>query len=73
MTIAIPKKDIDFAKDNLARIAVVENDAENGNEVEDEGGVCYYRKLEPMLFKICIYFLMKYMTLGSNPIFKYTL
>jgi hypothetical protein len=31
----IPQKHIDFAKDNLARIADAENDAENGYEVED--------------------------------------
>ena len=34
----IPKKHIDFAKDNLARITAVENGAENGNEAEDEDG-----------------------------------
>jgi hypothetical protein len=31
-----PQKHIDFAKDNLARIATAENDLENGNEAEDE-------------------------------------
>jgi len=31
----IPQKHIDFAKDNLARIAAAENDAENGYEAED--------------------------------------
>jgi hypothetical protein len=31
----IPKKHLDFAKDNLARIAAAENDAENGYEAED--------------------------------------
>ena len=34
-TMTIPQKHIDFAKDNLARI---ENDVENGNEVEVEYG-----------------------------------
>ena len=29
-TMTIPKKHINFAKDNLARIATPENDAENG-------------------------------------------
>ena len=32
----IPKKHIDFAKDNLARIAAVENNVDNGNEAENE-------------------------------------
>ena len=31
----ISQKHIDFAKENLARIAAVENDGENGYEVED--------------------------------------
>ena len=35
-TMTIPQKHIDFAKDNLARIATVENDVDNGNEAEDE-------------------------------------
>ena len=34
----ILQKHIDFAKDNLARIASTENDAENGNEAEDGDG-----------------------------------
>ena len=37
-TMTIPQKHIDFAKDNLARIATAENDVENGNEAEDEDG-----------------------------------
>ena len=37
-TIIIPQKHIDFAKDNLARIAVAKNDVENENEDEDEDG-----------------------------------
>jgi hypothetical protein len=31
----IPRKHISFAKDNLARIAAAENDADNGYETED--------------------------------------
>ena len=34
----IPQKHLDFAKDNLARIAAAENDVKNGNEIEDEDG-----------------------------------
>ena len=34
----IPQKHIDFAKDNLARIAAAENDAENGYGAEDGDG-----------------------------------
>jgi hypothetical protein len=34
-TMTIPQKHIDFAKDNLARIAAAENDADNGYEAED--------------------------------------
>ena len=37
-TMIIPQKQIDFAKDNVARIAAVENIAENGNEAKDENG-----------------------------------
>ena len=37
-TMTIPQKHIDFAKDNLARIAAAENDAGNGYETEDEDG-----------------------------------
>ena len=37
-TMTIPQKDIDFAKDNLAHIATMENDAENGYEMEDGDG-----------------------------------
>ena len=35
-TMTIPQKHIDFTKNNLARIATTENDAENGYEAEDE-------------------------------------
>ena len=35
-TMTIPQKHIDFAKDNLARIAVAKNDVDNENEAEDE-------------------------------------
>jgi hypothetical protein len=34
----IPQKHIEFAKDNLARIAAAENNVQNGNEAEDEDG-----------------------------------
>ena len=34
----IPQKHIDFAKDNLARIAAVENNVDNENESENEDG-----------------------------------
>ena len=37
-TMTIPQKHIDFAKDNLTRIAAMENDAENGYEAEDGDG-----------------------------------
>ena len=37
-TMTIPPKHIDFAKDNLARIATAENDADNGYEVKDGDG-----------------------------------
>ena len=37
-TMTIPKKHIDFAKDNLTRIAAAENDADNGYEAKDGDG-----------------------------------
>ena len=37
-TMTIPPKYIEFAKDNLARIATMENDVENGYEAEDGDG-----------------------------------
>ena len=37
-TMIIPQKHIHFAKNNLARIAAAENDAENGYEAEDGDG-----------------------------------
>lgn len=72
-TMAIPIKHIYFAKDDLTCIAAVENVAKNGNETEDEDGGWYFCRVEPKLRKIYIRFLIKYMTLGSNPIFEYTL
>ena len=66
-------KHIDFAKGNLAHIAAVKNGVENGNEIEDKDGELYCHRPEPRLFKICFCFFIKYMTLGSNLIFKYTL
>ena len=37
-TMTIPPKHMDFAKDNFARIAAAENDAENGYEAKDGDG-----------------------------------
>ena len=37
-TMTIPQKHIDFAKDNLTRIAAAENDVENGYETGDGDG-----------------------------------
>jgi hypothetical protein len=37
-TKTIPQKHIDFANDNLARIAAAENDVDNGYEAEDGDG-----------------------------------
>ena len=38
LKMTIPQKHIDFAKGNLARIVVGENDIKNGYEVEDGDG-----------------------------------
>ena len=46
-TMTIPQKHLDFAKDNLARIAAAENDVKNGNEIEDEDGEWYWRRSGP--------------------------
>ena len=37
-TMKIPQKHIDFAKDNLGRIATLENDSKNGYDMEDGDG-----------------------------------
>ena len=37
-TMTIPQRHIDFAKDNLARIAATENDTKNGYKAEDGDG-----------------------------------
>ena len=37
-TTTIPKKHIDFGKDNLACIAATKKNIENGNDVEDGDG-----------------------------------
>ena len=42
-TMTIPHKHIDFANDNLARIAAAKNDADNGYEVEDGDGELQHR------------------------------